>query len=107
MMNEPGGFSPYTPPSDSGSPQDDSARQIGKWATTSVVVGVLGLFCCGVIFGPLAISYANRAEAFMITSETGQGHAGAIKLGRALGYADVIVWAVLLVLRFGALLVRM
>jgi uncharacterized Tic20 family protein len=64
-----------------------------KHAQTSVILGVVGLFFFGLVFGPLAISQANKAEALFVAA-TG---------GKVLGWIATItsaLWAVFWVLMF-------
>lgn len=51
-----------------------------KYKERSVIFGVIGLFFLGIVFGPLAISNASKAEAL---------HHSAT-LGRVLGWIDTI-----------------
>jgi hypothetical protein len=56
-----------------------------------VIFGVIGFFFLGIVFGPLAISNANKAEAL---------HHSAT-LGKVLGWIDTIagvVWLLVFVL---------
>jgi hypothetical protein len=97
---------PFEPPiADGSSTQHVAADMVRSLATKAVILGGVGILCCGVILGPIAISYANRAEAAMISSAQGQDHAGMIKLGRVLGYVALGFWVVGVVVRLaGALL---
>ncbi|MFD1214000.1 hypothetical protein ACFQ36_18345 [Arthrobacter sp. GCM10027362] len=42
--------------------QSPEMMQGQKHAQTSLIFGILGLFVLGIVFGPLAISQANKAE---------------------------------------------
>ncbi|HYP90352.1 MAG TPA: hypothetical protein VEQ59_19405 [Polyangiaceae bacterium] len=64
---------PYEPPrADAGQiesiddPERWHTKRIQSLSNKSIVFGLLGLGCCGLIFGPLAISYANQAQAAII-----------------------------------------
>jgi hypothetical protein len=62
-----------------------------KFREKSVIFGVIGFFFLGIVFGPLAISNANKAEAL---------HHSAT-LGKVLGWIDTIagvVWLLVFVL---------
>lgn len=41
---------------------DGVSPEAGKARTTSLVLGIIGLFIFGIILGPLAIMQANKAE---------------------------------------------
>jgi|SRR5690348_17228139 hypothetical protein len=55
-----------------------------KFKEKSVIFGVIGLFVLGIVFGPLAISNAKKAEAL---------HHSAT-LGKVLGWIDTITGAI-------------
>jgi hypothetical protein len=70
-------------------------------ASQALVYGIIGLFICGVIFGPLAISKANSAKAAMKMDPT-LGGEGLATAGTVLGVLDIIGWAIVLMMRMGA-----
>jgi hypothetical protein len=85
---------PYEPPGATQWSEPDPRRErIQSLATKSVVFGVLGLVCCGLIFGPIALNYASQAEASIILDDSGADHGSTYKVGRALGYAAICFWA--------------
>lgn len=90
---------PYQPPGTFELADEPQRNLIQSLSNKSVLFGVLGLVCCGLIFGPLAISYANRAEAQIILDESGANHGSTYKVGRALGYVSLVFWALGVVLR--------
>lgn len=62
-----------------------------KFKEKSIIYGVIGFFFLGIVFGPLAISNARKAEAL---------HHSAT-LGKVLGWIDTLaaaVWLLILVL---------
>lgn len=64
-----------------------------KFKEKSVIYGVIGFFFLGIVFGPLAISNAKKAESL---------HHSAT-LGKVLGWIDTLagaVWLLILVLLF-------
>ncbi len=89
---------PYEPPVSSDWAEQKNPH-IQSLANKSLMYGLLGLFCCGLIFGPLAISYANQAETAMILDNSGAAHGSTHKVGRGLGYAALILWALSFVFR--------
>jgi hypothetical protein len=96
---------PYQPPSsfeemDRAQPN----RHIQSLANKSLLFGILGLVCCGIIFGPLAINYANQAEAAIILDESGAVHGSTHKIGRGLGYAAIVLFVLGIVARLVGLL---
>jgi hypothetical protein len=96
---------PYEPPGTFELPDEPERNLIQSLSNKSVLFGILGLLCCGLIFGPLAISYANRAEAQIILDESGASHGSTYKVGRALGYVSLVLWVLGFLLRIVNLLV--
>lgn len=70
-------------------------------ASQSLVFGIIGLFICGIIFGPLAISKANAAKAAIKMDPT-LGGEGLATAGLVLGVLDILGWAVVLMMRMSA-----
>jgi sulfite exporter TauE/SafE len=97
---------PFEPPThDVLDTPDRRAEVVASLASRSVISGAFGISCCGIILGPLAISYANRAEAAMISFDKGHESFGTIKTGRTLGYLALGLWFAAVVLRIGLFLV--
>jgi hypothetical protein len=100
-------MNPFEPPVvDTPVVDDSAARLVKDLATKSVLLGGFGILCCGVVLGPLAISYANRAEAQMIATEQGLEQANTIKVGRILGYVAIAFWFLALVARVAGFALR-
>lgn len=82
-------------------PQNNSAAfmQGAKYKEKSLIFGILGFFFLGIVFGPLAIINANKAEAL--------NHPATV--GKILGWVDVIasaIWIIVVVFFFIAVAVR-
>ena len=71
-------------------------------ATASMVYGIVGLFICGVIFGPIAISKSNSSRALMKMDPTLEGEGMAIA-GLVLGILDLVAWAIILMMRLSSM----
>ena len=56
--------SPYSPTSAGGMPGGDPqvAKEIKSQAMTSLIVGIVSFFCCGIILAPFAIYRGNKAK---------------------------------------------
>jgi hypothetical protein len=82
-MSQPGYNQPYQYPNYPNVQQNNSVEFFrgSKFKEKSVIFGVIGFFFLGIVFGPLAISNANKAEAL---------HHSAT-LGKVLGWIDTIV----------------
>lgn len=94
-MPQPG-FQPVYPPSD---PRPVSMGQL-QWymegmrhARLAAVFGVIGIFSFGVVFGPLAIIEAKKAEGFGVAAQE----------GKVLGWVGIgisILWILLFIAYF-------
>ena len=71
-------------------------------AVQSLVFGLIGLFICGVIFGPLAISKASSAKA-AIRSDPTLGGEGLATAGTVLGVIDIVGFVILLFIRMSSM----
>jgi hypothetical protein len=71
-------------------------------AAAALTFGIIGLFICGVIFGPLAISKANSAKRMMAQDPTLTG-GGMATAGLVLGIIDLVFWAIFMLIRFGTM----
>lgn len=96
-MSEPQGGQPqqYQYPNYPNVQQNNSVEhfQGSKYKEKATIFGILGFFILGIVFGPLAISNANKAEAL---------HHSAT-LGKVLGWVDTIVgviWLLVIILIF-------
>jgi len=85
---------------------DGRADRIRSHTNKSIIFGVLGLVCCGLVFGPLALNSASQAEAAIILDESGANHGTGYKVGRVLGYAAIVLWALGTLVRLAGLLAR-
>ena len=67
-------------------------------AKMALIFGIIGLFCFGFVFGPLAIVRARRAQS-MIALNPGMTGGGMAMAGLILGIIDVAFWGLGLILR--------
>ena len=72
--------------------------EISSKATTSLVTGILGIFCCALL-GIWAIIAGNQAQALIAQTGMGQQHATKANIGKILGIVALVLWAIGLVLR--------
>jgi len=61
-------------------------------AVASLVLGIVGLFACQIILGPLAIWQASKAR-YAMTSDPSLGGEGLATAGKILGVLDLVVFA--------------
>ncbi|MHA7154824.1 hypothetical protein [Arthrobacter sp. TMN-50] len=85
-QNYPGQSSYYGP---THTMHSQGAMQGQKHAQMSLVFGIIGLFFFGIVFGPLAIIQAGKAEKYNQAST----------IGKVLGWISTI-WALLLIVGF-------
>jgi len=75
----------------------------GSKATTSLVTGIIGLFCCGIVLGPIAIITGKQATAEAAAAgfpQPGNAKAGIILGWIAIGLMvfAIVVWVALIAL---------
>jgi hypothetical protein len=69
-------------------------------AVQALVYGIVGLFICGIIAGPIAISKANQAKREIAGNPT-YGGEGLATAGMVMGVLDIIAWAIIMMMRMG------
>jgi Domain of unknown function (DUF4190)/Prokaryotic RING finger family 1 len=70
-------------------------------AVASLVYAIIGLFVCGVILGPVAISKSNAARQAMRTDPT-LGGGGLATAGMVIGVLDIVAFVVIMLIKVGA-----
>jgi hypothetical protein len=93
---------PYAPPGGYGAPEPfggGGPPREAPGAKQALILGIVSLFCCGIVLGPFAIVNANKAKQAiaMDPSLTGGGMATA---GMILGIIALVLNLVGLVARF-------
>ena len=58
-------------------------------ATASLVCGIVGFFCCGLVLGIIAIVMANQ-----YFQETGDLNNGKAKAGKICGIINIVLWGI-------------
>ena len=79
-----------------GGPQAAAAK---KLATESLIAGLVGLVCCGIILGPFAISKGNKSNGML--TELGQPTDGRATAGVVLGWIDVAFFIIFVLAKMG------
>jgi len=64
-----------------------------------MITGIFSLFCCGIIFGIVAIVLSNQAKTEIQHSRGWQTGEGQAKAGLILGIIGVVGWLILIVVR--------
>ena len=83
---------PYeSPGAPAGGPDPEVVKQISSKATTSLVSGLLGIFCCAIV-GIYAITTANEAQNMIEQTGVGQEHSGKATAGKVLGIIALVLW---------------
>ncbi len=72
-----------------------------KEANDALIFSIIGLFCFGVILGPIAIAKGTKALN-IIKNEPGYTGKGKATAGVVIGIIDVIAWLVAILMRFSA-----
>lgn len=75
-------------------------KTTNSWAIVSFVCSIVGLFAFGILLGPLAIVFGNKALKTMKEDENGKGLAEA---GKVIGWVEVgiIAFAIIILLFVG------
>ena len=94
----PGGHQPPPAPGGYGAPMENN-----KKALWSMITGIISLFCCGVVLGPVAIVLSNQAKAEIAATGGAQPGAGQAKAGFILGIIGIVGWLIVLVIRLSAM----
>jgi hypothetical protein len=71
-----------------------------KTATNALIAAIVGLFICGIVLGPLAISKANAAKREIKADPSLQGE-GVATAALVIGIIDIIGWAIIIMSRAG------
>ena len=88
-MTEP--YAPQTAP-----PPPPPASGSSGMATASLVLGLLGLFCCGLFAGIPAIITGHLALGQVRRGEAADSSRGLAISGLVLGYVSVVLWLLFL-----------
>ena len=103
-----GGMQVPPPPSGGYQPVVGAPAPTDSSATVSLVLGILSLFCCGIILGPIAYFVGNSARQRILASGGAIGGEGMANAGRILGIIGAILsvlFIVFWVLTFGLAMV--
>ena len=92
---------PYQPTENTGTGQGDPAivAEIAKQAKASLMWGIIGIFCFGIILGPFAFFRGNKALKMIETHNVGHEHQGTATAGKFIGLAAIGLWVLGLILR--------
>jgi ABC-type Fe3+ transport system permease subunit len=72
--------------------------EISSKATTSLITGILSLFCCQLL-GIWAIISANQAQALINQTGVGQQHASKAQIGKILGIIGLVLMVLGIILQ--------
>ena len=71
-------------------------------ALISLICGIVGFLCFGVVLGPLAIVFSRKAQAEIAASGGRQTGEGMAKAGFILGIVALVLWAIGLIYRLAS-----
>lgn len=97
MATNPPPGNPYqSPPSDSGANlaqqgADIVRSEIKAQAITSLVVGIISIFCCGIVLAPFAIYRGAKAKRLIASSGMGSEHLGIAQAGFVIGIISLVL----------------
>jgi hypothetical protein len=61
-------------------------------ATVSLVLGILSVFCCGIVLGPVALFMGNASRRRIDASGGAVGGYGLATAGMVLGIIGTVLW---------------
>jgi Sec-independent protein secretion pathway component TatC len=84
---------PYSAPAGGGMPMGNPAieKEIASQATTSLVVGIISIFCCGIILGWFAIYRGNKALQLIAQYNVGHQHKTNATAGKIIGIIAIVL----------------
>lgn len=80
-------------------PQEFAKLEAQKKASSALTQAIIGLFCFGIILGPVALSSASNAKKVLQPGDEGYGKATAAQI---IGIIDIVGWAVGLIIGFAS-----
>jgi hypothetical protein len=99
-----GGYPPppgnYPPPAPGGYGAPPESNKKALW---SMITGIISLFCCGVVLGPVAIVLSNQAKSEIAATGGVQPGAGQAKAGLILGIIGIVGWVIFLLVRLSTI----
>ena len=93
----PGGYPPPAP-GGYGAPLEGN-----KPALWSMITGIISLFCCGVILGPVAIVLSSQAKSEIAATGGAQPGAGQAKAGLIMGIIGIVGWVLFIIARLATI----
>src|SRR5262245_44228671 len=78
--------------------RDRASGASAPGAVAALVYGLIGLFICGVIFGPIALIKSAEARQAIAQDPTLDG-GGLATAGLVLGIIDIVAWAMIMLAR--------
>ena len=93
---------PYQPGSSLYPPEvlASKAAEVASEAKQALIFAIIGLFCCGFIFGYLAFRKASDALETIQIYEVAHDKRGLATAAKIIGIIDIVAWIAGLILRF-------
>jgi hypothetical protein len=102
-MTEQDNWTPPPPPDDgsifSAGTREYYAQEIGKKAMNSLILGIISIFCCGIIFGILGLNAANEALTNIEIYDVAHDKKGLATAGKVISIIGLVFWGVGIVIR--------
>jgi hypothetical protein len=78
-------------------------RRTSPLATEALIMAIVGIFCCQIIFGPLALKKASEAQQEIdLNPEYVEGE-GIVVAAKVIGVIDIILFVLGIIMRMGQL----
>lgn len=68
-----------------------------------MITGIISLFCCGVILGPVAIVLSSQAKSEIAATGGAQPGAGQAKAGLIMGIIGIVGWVLFIIARLATI----
>jgi hypothetical protein len=81
-------------------PMDYAKQEAKKKATNALTMAIIGIFCLGLILGPIAIVNASNAKKVLQPGDDGYGKATAAQIVAAVALG---IWVISLIVQFASL----
>lgn len=90
------------PPPPSGPSYGYGAARPHPRGTLVLVLGIISLFCFGIILGPIAIVLGTNALTEIDANPSAYTNRAQVNAGRICGIIAVVLWVLFLILRLAA-----
>jgi len=96
-------WTPPPPPDDgsiySAGTREYYAKEIGRKAMNSLILGIISLFCCGIIFGIIGLNAANEALTNIEIYDVAHDKKALATAGKVISIIGIVLWGLGIIVR--------